>query len=100
MTKKGGTWEKGRSGNPIGRPPVANSIAGIIREKTKGGAWIVKRALELAESADEQVSLTALRFLADFGFVKPAQQVDLGDVTTISLAALVDRARKERGLED
>ncbi len=97
--KKGGKWEKGRSGNPLGRPPVANSIAGIVREKTKDGKWIVDRAMKLAQSDDENVAMTALRFLADFGFVKPAQQVDLGDVTTISLAALVDRARKERGLE-
>lgn len=92
-------FQKGKSGNPKGRPPVENSIAGIVRQKTRGGNYLVDRAMELSKSKDEQVALRALEFMASYGFVKPAVKVGLDEETNVSLLRLVSLARQERGIE-
>lgn len=93
-------FKKGASGNPKGRPPTSNSIAALIREKTKGGQWIVERAYQLAsQSKDENLALRALEFMAGYGFLKPSQEAENNPNTAVNLLALIDAARAERGLD-
>jgi hypothetical protein len=71
-----GRWQKGRSGNPKGRPRTGLALAEAIREKVPP-AQIIERAVKILESDDDAAAMTAARFLAEFGFIKPPQQLEI-----------------------
>lgn len=70
------SWSKGKSGNPNGRPK--DPFPKLIRESTREGNILVKKALSLLESEDENIQIKALQWLSDRGWGKAAQPLEFG----------------------
>lgn len=83
---RGRPFPKGVSGNPGGRP---KGLARMIREKTGGGAKLVEAMIGVLEGNANGVrardQIDAANWLADRGFGKPPQAVDL-EVTNVEPA--------------
>lgn len=72
-------WVKGGSSpNPFGRPK--SSFGKLIRKRTKDGAKLVEYVLKVFsdERNDAKLRLEACTWLADRGWGKPGQSVELG----------------------
>lgn len=72
-------FQKGKSGNPRGRPPLA--LSERIREKVDPDE-LIQIALELArdENAFSRDRMAAVSFLAERGWVKPPQTLAVAHV--------------------
>jgi hypothetical protein len=74
----GRPFQPGTSGNPAGRP---KGFAGLIREQTGDGAKLVTFALRVLDGeipgTTIQHRLEALQWLADRGWGKPVQSMEL-----------------------
>ena len=100
-----GSWRKGESGNPGGRPRSAFALTTYIRE-TVDPAELVTIALTIARTApQESVKLQALQWLRDSGFVRPAERHevvagladdDAEDYTGLSLEQLAELETNEQ----
>lgn len=72
-------FEKGKSGNPGGRPKEAAEVKSLAQEH---GVRAIARLAELIEDEDKRVSVAACQALLDRGYGKPTQQTELvGDLT-------------------
>ncbi len=69
-------FEKGRSGNPGGRPKENAEVKRLAREQ---GEASIAKLVALRDSADERVALAAAQALLDRAFGKPAQAIIGGD---------------------
>lgn len=98
-------WVKGQSGNVKGRPPVATALATAVRDKVPPDE-LVTIALGIAKDsgADARDRLAAVNFLADRGWGRPLQAVELSAAigrtetqvdTTAVLARLSTAALRE-----
>ena len=70
-----GTFAKGVSGNPGGKPKVAGELLEIqtlARSKTKEA---FERIIQLMDSTDESVALRASEHVLDRGWGRPSQNV-------------------------
>lgn len=65
-------FEKGKSGNPGGRPKENAEVKALAREH---GPRAVERLAEIMESADERAAAAASNALLDRGYGKPAQAI-------------------------
>jgi hypothetical protein len=70
-------FKPGQSGNPSGRPK--DILGPIVKKKTKDGVELVDRVLEIFRSSgDDEIVIKAATWLADRGWGKPAQSVEVG----------------------
>jgi hypothetical protein len=67
-------FQKGQSGNPGGRPKVADEIRELARQH---GPAAFQRVLELCVSGDERIALAASQEVMNRAYGKPAQAVDV-----------------------
>lgn len=68
-------FEKGRSGNPGGRPKADDEIGRLARMQ---GPQAVKRLAEWMASDNAKASVAASQALLDRGYGKPQQSVAMG----------------------
>jgi hypothetical protein len=102
-TKRPGTWAKGQSGNPAGRPAVPAEFREQIRSHTAAAIRVLVEALD---DPDARVRVTAAKEILDRGYGKPATVADVTlrheaiDLAQSHLQALMDLAAKRREPED
>ena len=107
----GRPFQKGQSGNPAGRPRKGNTLAEAIRSGVSPEK-IYQRVLEILASDDEKAAMQAANFLADRGWGKAPQTLEVTseggvvaglDASKLSdeeLARLQDLIRKARPAND
>lgn len=93
-----GAWKPGQSGNPAGRPRTGLALAEMIRQHVPPED-IIAVAVDIARNApDDSHRLAAVKFLAEYGYVKApvvidvpdAKPRDLVDWSKVSASALAD----------
>jgi hypothetical protein len=70
------SFEKGKSGNPGGRPKENAEVKRLAREH---GVTAIQKLAALMESDDERIVVAACQTLLDRGYGKPAQAIVGGD---------------------
>jgi hypothetical protein len=92
-------FKPGQSGNPSGRTPMPPEIREALKAATPRA---VERLVELMESEDERVALTASETVLSRVYGKPVQateaKIETTDVSALHLRALemVEQRRAER----
>jgi hypothetical protein len=71
---RGKPFQKGVSGNPGGRKPIAPEVKDALRELNPRA---IERLRELLESGDERVAMAALKEVLDRNLGKPPQTMAL-----------------------
>ena len=71
-TGKGG-FQRGRSGNPGGRPKLPADIREAFKAKAPEALEVLTRCLQ---SDDERVAMMAAQAILDRGYGKPTQSID------------------------
>jgi hypothetical protein len=84
-------FKPGQTGNPGGRP---RGLAELVRQETKDGAELVAFHLRILRGRKQPLRyrLEAAAWLADRGFGKAIQQVDVGGVPGEPLTIRVEYA--------
>lgn len=69
----GRPFQPGQSGNPAGRTPISHDVKTLAKKNTKRA---FEKILELIDSDDERVALTAAKEVLDRAWGKPATSDD------------------------
>jgi hypothetical protein len=91
-------WQKGQSGNPLGRPKKAINVAEIARDSSEKA---IARLAKLIDSEDESIAVRAATEILDRAIGRPKQSLETttkketSDYTTAELIEIagVGRAR-------
>ena len=67
-------FEKGKSGNPGGRPKENSEVRAAARLH---GIAAIDKLVELMDGSDNRISVTAAQAILDRGFGKPSQSMTL-----------------------
>ena len=89
-------FQKGRSGNPGGRPKEDGDVKALARQHTDEA---VKRLAQWLRSDNPKASVSAAIALLDRGYGKPAQAI-VGDASADPVALVVtwaEGAEKSKG---
>ena len=95
MSKNSTTFQKGRSGNPGGRPKLPEELRDRIRALSDDAVTVLEQALR---DDDVRVRLVAAQTLLDRGYGRPPQATDVTlttkqDASNVHLQALLEVAR-------
>jgi hypothetical protein len=99
--KRPGTWVKGQSGNPAGRPALPAEFREQIRSHTPAAIRVLVDALK---DPDARVRVAAAKELLDRGHGKPATVADVTlrqepvDLARSHLQALLEHVAEDRRL--
>jgi hypothetical protein len=97
VAKRPGTWVKGQSGNPAGRPALPAEFREQIRRHTPAAIAVLVDALK---DPDARVRVAAAKELLDRGHGRPAAEVTLRqetiDLAQSHLQALLEYAGKRQ----
>ena len=80
-TAGGRPFQKGRSGNPGGRPRVEGEVRRLAR---KHGSAALKRPVALTKTTNERVAVAAAQAVLDRAYGKPPQGIHVKGDTTLS----------------
>lgn len=87
-----GKFQPGQSGNPSGRPKVAEEWKEILNRKTPE---VLKRLLELTEAPQPSVRLKAIEIALSYALPKPKQEQSI-ELTGANGGAIgIDASRRE-----
>jgi HEAT repeat protein len=93
---KPGTFKKGQSGNPGGRPKEAAAVKELAREH---GPRAISRLAELLEDPDGRTATAAAKELLDRGYGRPAQSITGPNEGPIQVESLVRVYLPDNGRE-
>ena len=85
-SQRPGTWVKGQSGNPAGRPALPPEFREQIRSHTPHAIAVLVRALD---DDDPRVRVAAAKELLDRGYGKPMADVTLRHGVDLAASHLV-----------
>ena len=84
-------FEKGKSGNPGGRPKEDTEVRKLAREH---GVDAVKKLVELLSCGEGRTEMAAANALLDRGFGKPAQSLTVSGDEDAPLVTRIERVIK------
>lgn len=84
-------FEKGKSGNPGGRPKENAEVKELARTH---GPRAIERLAEIMNSSDERAAAAASNALLDRGYGKPAQAIVGGDADSGPVKLVIQGAVK------
>lgn len=94
MAKSGGSFKKGQSGNPNGRPPACPPEVKALAQQHTETALKTLVSIVKDKKAQAGARVTAASTILDRGWGKPTQHHDVNMDITDRLAALLEARRK------
>jgi len=85
-------FEKGKSGNPTGRPKENAEIKALAQEKS---VEAFNKIVSLLYSEDDKIALSAAKEIIDRGYGKAAQSIDVSDSDGTIAAAILQFVKKD-----
>jgi hypothetical protein len=86
-------FEKGKSGNPTGRPKENAEIKALALEKAP---MAFQKILDLMDGDDPKISMAAAQEVLNRALGKPAQAMEVSGKGGTKLAAIFEIVRKEK----
>jgi hypothetical protein len=93
----GRPFQKGRSGNPGGRPRIEGEIRALAQQH---GPAALERIVQLMKSENERVAVVACQAVLDRAYGKPPQAIDLGGGENRQPARLIITYASQKDAEE